>query len=134
MRFNTQKFRAASAKGETAEADCKGLGFPCVWRHVFFTSPAPDADGGAPTTQSGKAAAEGTNPFRAKIVQTSNLGGFRDSDARYDDRLDDTNPLDNPPQSTTYRLPNMSSTPQRVQCFGKKKTATAVAQCKVRGV
>merc|ERR1712000_777340 len=24
----------------------------------------------------------------------------------------------------------MSSTPQRVQCFGKKKTATAVAQCK----
>jgi ribosomal protein S9 len=26
----------------------------------------------------------------------------------------------------------MSSTQQRVQCFGKKKTATAVAQCKVR--
>lgn len=26
-----------------------------------------------------------------------------------------------------------STTTQRVQCFGKKKTATAVAQCKVSG-
>ena len=99
------------------------LGGRCEWGTHRCPSPSPNGGWRLQRAQTLPLAKTRANPRNLLLKRP------------YDDDPDRPNQLliltlDNP--RIQSRTATMSTTPQRVQCFGKKKTATAVAQCKVR--